>query len=94
MPIGSALVELEIPASNSLKDKRRVVKSVIARLRHRYNLAVAEVDYLDDRSRAAIMLVTVANSSSYAHGLLEKAVDDLAAWRLDCVIAAYEIEIW
>ncbi len=94
MRIGSALVELEIPASSSLKDKRRVVKSVIARLRNRYNLAVAEVDYLDDRSRAAIMLVTVANSSGYAHGLLEKAVDDMASWRLDCVIAAYKIEIW
>ncbi len=94
MAIGSALVELEIPASHSLKDKRRVVKSVIARLRNRYNLAVAEVDTLDEWHRATIMLVTVANSSRYAHGLLEKAVDDLASWRLDCVIAAYEIDIW
>ncbi len=94
MPIGSALVELEIPASASLKDKRRVVKSAIARLRRRYNLAVAEVDTLDERQRATLMLVTVANSSAYAHGLLEKAVDDLASWRLDCVIATYEIEIW
>jgi len=94
MPIGSALVELEIPASNSLKDKRRVVKSVIARLRNRYNLAVAEVDTLDERHRATLMLVTVANNRAYVHGLLEKALDDLSSWRLDCIIAVYEIEIW
>ncbi len=94
MPIGSALVELEIPASHSLKDKRRVLKSTIARLRQRYNLAVAEVDTLDDWQRATLMLVTVANDAGRVHGQLEKALDSLETWRLDCIVAAYEIEIW
>ncbi len=94
MPIGSATVEIEIPASVSLKDKRRVVKSVIARLRQRYNLSVAEVDTLDEWHRATLVLVTVANDSGQVHRLLEKAMDSLATWRLDCIVAAYEIEIW
>lgn len=94
MPIASATVELEIPASASLKDKRRVVKSVIARLRQHYNLSVAEVDALGEWHRATLMLVTVSNDSAYAHRVLEKAMDALATWRLDCIVAAYEIEIW
>jgi len=94
MPIGSATVELEIPASHSLKDKRRVVKSTIARLRQRYNLAVAEVDTLDEWHRATIVLVTVANDPGLVHRQLEKAMDSLETWRLDCIVAAYEIEIF
>jgi len=94
MPIGSATVELEIPASHSLKDKRRVVKSTIARLRQRYNLAVAEVDTLDEWHRATIVLVTVANDPSLVHRQLEKAMDSLETWRLDCIVAAYEIEVF
>ena len=94
MPIGSATVELEIPASASLKDKRRVVKSVIARLRQRYNLSVAEVDMLDEWRRATLVLVTVANDAGLVHSQLEKAMDALETWRLDCIVAAYEIEIW
>lgn len=94
MPIGSAIVELEIPASTSLKDKRRVVKSTTARLRQRYNLAVAEVDTLDEWRRATLMLVTVANDAGLVHAQLEKALDSLQTWRLDCIVATFEIEIW
>lgn len=94
MIIGTALIELDIPASASLKDKRRVVRSVIARLRRDYNLSVAEVDALDQRQRAVIGIVTVSNDVRYAHGLLEKAVAALAEWRLDCNIASYQVEIW
>ncbi len=94
MPIGSALVELDIPASSSLKDKRRVVKSATARLRQRYNLAVTEVGALDEWHRATLMLVTVANDAGHVHAQLEKALDSLQTWRLDCIVAAYEIEIW
>jgi len=94
MVIGSALIELDIPASASLKDKRRVVRSVVARLRREYNLSVAEVGDLDQWRRAEIGIVTVSNDSRYAHGLLEKAVAAVAEWRLDCNIASYQVEIW
>lgn len=94
MVIGSAILELDIPASASLKDKRRVVRSVVARLRREYNISVAEVDALDHRQRAVIGIVTVSNDARYAHGLLEKAVAALAEWRLDCDIASYQVEIW
>jgi hypothetical protein len=94
MVIGSALIELDIPENGSLKDKRRVVKSVIARLRNEFNLAAAEVDAHDEWQRAVLAIVTVSTDPGHAHGLLEKAVDALAAWRLDCDLAGYEIELW
>ncbi|NOZ70326.1 MAG: DUF503 domain-containing protein [Chloroflexi bacterium] len=93
MVIGSALIELDLPGNGTLKDKRRIIKSVLARLRHEYNLAVAEVDALDQRAIAIIALVTVSNDVRYAHGLLEKAITSLAESRLDCDIAHYQIEI-
>ena len=94
MVIASALIELHIPHSTSLKDKRRLVKSALSRLRHDYNLAVAEVGALDQRTQAVIALVTVCNERGYAHALLEKAIAQLSNSRLDCILANYEIEIW
>ena len=94
MVIASAIIELDIPANASLKDKRRVVQSVIARLRRDFNLAAAEVEDLDQWQRAVIGIVTVSNDAGYAHGLLEKAVARLDSWRLDCVLAGYHVEVW
>lgn len=94
MVIASAIVELELHDGSSLKDKRRVVKSVIARLRREYNLAVAEVGANDQWHTAVIGLVTLSNDAAYAHGLLERAVAALADWRLDCDLAGYSVEIW
>ena len=92
--IGSAIIQLDIPASASLKDKRRIVKSVMARLRREYNISVAETDALDQWQQAVISIVTVSNDAGYAHGLLEKAVTSLDEWRLDCDLASYRVEIF
>jgi len=52
--------------SHSLKDKRHVVKSLKDRLRHKFNVSVAEIDYQDLWQRALVAAVTVA--SDHAHG--------------------------
>lgn len=94
MVVGVCTLELEIPASHSLKDKRHVVKSVIARVRQSFNVSVAEVDSLDSWQQATIGIVCVSSDASYAHGLLEKVIDNIERSRLDAVIADYSIEIW
>ena len=43
MIVGAAVVELHVHASQSLKQKRGVVRSVVQRLRNRFNIAVAEI---------------------------------------------------
>lgn len=94
MVVGVCTLELEIPASHSLKDKRHVVKSVTARVRKDFNVSVAEVDSLDAWQHAVLGIVCVSSDTRYAQGLLEKAVDSIERSRLDAVIASYSIEIW
>jgi uncharacterized protein YlxP (DUF503 family) len=55
MIIGVCTIELDIPAA-SLKDKRHIIKSVIARLRNKFNISVAEVDHLDSWQGASASL--------------------------------------
>jgi len=45
--IGILTLELRLPESHSLKDKRHTVKSLKDRLRSRFNVAVAEIDFQD-----------------------------------------------
>lgn len=94
MVVGVCTLQLDIPASQSLKDKRHVVKSVVARVRQSFNVSIAEVDDLDSWQRATIGIVCVSANAEYAHGLLEKVIDNIERSRLDAVIADYTIEMW
>jgi len=94
MVVGVCTLELEIPSSHSLKDKRHVVRSVIARVRQSFNISIAEVDSLDAWQHATIGIVCVSSDEKYAHGLLEKVIDNIERSRLDAVIADYSIEMW
>ena len=56
------VVEFHIPGSNSLKAKRKVVKSVIERIRSKFNASVSELAYLDKWQRAAIGISMLNNN--------------------------------
>lgn len=60
MVVGIVRIELHVPASQSLKDKRQVVRSLKQRIRDRAGAAVAEVDHHELWQRAAIGLAIVA----------------------------------
>jgi len=47
MVIGVSQITLHLPTCHSLKDKRQIVKSVLARVRHQFEVAIAEVDAQD-----------------------------------------------
>ncbi len=92
MVIGVCTIDLDIPMSTSLKDKRQVLRSTTTRLRNKFNVAVAEVDRQDARQTAVIGVVTVSSDRDYAHGLLIKVAKWVDETRLDCVLVDYEIE--
>ena len=96
MVVGVCTLQIEIPASQSLKDKRHVVKSLITRVRHasRFNVSIAEVDSQDSWQHAVIGIVCVSPDERYAQGLLAKVIDHIERSRMDAVIADYSIEIW
>lgn len=72
MFIGVMRVELRIPASNSLKAKRHVVKSLTAGMRAKFNVAVAEVDYQDTWQRSSIGVSCISESAFHATKMLRE----------------------
>lgn len=75
MIIGALRIDLAIYESRSLKEKRKVVRSIKDRLANRFNAAVAEVDALDSRQRAVLGVAVVANQTAHVHRCLDKVVD-------------------
>lgn len=63
MIIGTLTVVLFLGDIFTLKEKRRIVKSIIDKLKNRYNISIAEVGKQDDKRRAIIGMACVSNSS-------------------------------
>lgn len=74
MVVVVAEVDLYLLESGSLKDKRQVVNSIKERLRSRFNISVAEVDYQDLWQRCGLGMATVSNDGGYAHELMNKVI--------------------
>ena len=91
MHVFSALFHLHLP-SRSLKGKRGIVKSILARARNRFNVAAAEVDRQDSVGTAIIAFVTVAENGLTARRLLQELEAWLVDERPDVAVAAVEIE--
>lgn len=70
MIVGVCSVELMIYESNSLKDKRHVVKSIIGRIQSRFNVSIAEVDLNQKWRNAQIGFACVTNDSIHANQII------------------------
>jgi uncharacterized protein YlxP (DUF503 family) len=75
MVVGLCRVELFIPGSLSLKDKRQVLHSLKDRLRDKFNLSVAEVEAQDLWQKAVVGLACVANEGKHVHQVLDQALN-------------------
>ena len=92
MIVAACVIKLHLNGVHSLKEKRRIVKSLCTRLPQKFNLAVAEIEHQDVWQTAVLGLVTIGNDSGYLHGLLEKAVAWIETTRPDIPIEEYSIE--
>jgi uncharacterized protein len=92
MTVGSCKIELRIPGSDLLKAKRRVVKSLKERAQNRFNVAIAEVDRLDDWQRATLGVACVSNDSRLVDATLSKVVNWIEASG-DVLVVDYEIDL-
>jgi uncharacterized protein YlxP (DUF503 family) len=77
--IGVIILELRLDDAHSLKDKRHYVKSLKDRLRGKFNVAVAEIDYQDLWQRALIACVTVSASKPHAEKVLQNVEREAAS---------------
>jgi len=79
--VGVLRLQLHVPGSRSLKDKRKAVVQVRDRLRARHNLSVAEVGHLEDHKRAVLTCVMVANDSRFLRSALDSIAHQVGTWR-------------
>lgn len=93
MIVGVAEITLHLPDSHSLKDKRQVVSSIVARVRQRFGVAIAEVEEHDRWQIAKLGMSCVSNSHQHAEEVLQHARRYIEETRPDLVVANAEIEI-
>ena len=90
--VGLLTVDLQIPASRSLKSKRKVVTSITAKLRQRFNVAVAEVEFQDKWQRCRIGVSAISNDGQVVENQLRKVLDMIEGTGLAVVLDS-EFEI-
>lgn len=77
--IGVLTLEMRLEHAHSLKEKRHVVQGLKDRLRHKYNVAVAEIDCQDLWQRAVIAAVTVSGERKRAEQVLQSVEREAAS---------------
>lgn len=65
-------LDIRVPRCRSLKDKRAVIKSILAVARRRYLVAAAEVDHQNLHQRALVAMAAVASSVSHVEAVLDE----------------------
>jgi uncharacterized protein len=89
--VGVLTLELHLEDSHSLKDKRHTVRSLKDRLRAKFNVAVAEIDYQETWQRSLVSAVTVAGDHGHAEQILQ-LVEREAAHILGGVLVGTTVE--
>ncbi len=93
MFVGTCRVTLHLLASQSLKDKRQVIKSLLARLRNQFEVADAEVESQDLRQLATLGFAYVSGDAAHAREVIEHALRYIEETRPDCEITDARVEV-
>ena len=75
MHIGTLTIVLYLHDTESLKDKRQILKSLIETARNKFNVSVAEVDDMDKWRKATVGVACVSNDGAFANRVLDKVLD-------------------
>jgi uncharacterized protein len=92
MAVGLLILEIHIPDSRSLKDKRQVLRSLKDRLRARFNVAVAELDYQDSWQRSQVGIVSLSNNAAHLEQSLRTVLSE-AEEILGRDLASHDLEM-
>ena len=75
MVVSLSIFELHLPAARSLKQKRKVVKSLIERVHRRFRVSIAETDHHDLHQRSEIAIAAIARSATQGQRLMDSIRD-------------------
>ena len=92
MIVGTLKLRLLIRESRSLKDKRRVVKSIKDRIRNGFNVSVAELEAHDSHQEAVLGVAIVSHEKRAAQGILSQVVNQVRAHPV-AQLVDYQMEI-
>ncbi len=76
MTVGVLKITLLIPGSRSLKTKRQVIRSFKDRIKHKYNISVAETEYQDLWQKCELGITTVNSSRQIVESTMDKIIND------------------
>ncbi len=93
LAIGVCRVKLRLPENHSLKGKRQVLKSLIARIHNRFNVSAAEVDDQDSWQIASLAVSCVANDDRHADEVMAHVIAFIRNERLDAEVLDVETEV-
>ena len=93
MSLGLCTIKLRLPENHSLKDKRRVLKSIVTRVRNKYNVAIAEMDDQDLWQLATLGIACLSNDAQQVDRVLSKVIDLVVEGRFDVEVLDCQIEI-
>jgi uncharacterized protein len=93
MVVGVCTIDLRIPGNDSLKGKRSVVRKIKERVKHTFNVSIAEVEDLDKLQRVGLGVAFVSNEASHVHSTLSKVVNCIDHMYVAEVLD-YHIEVW
>ena len=92
MPIAVLSMHLHLPGCASLKEKRSLIKPVLARLHREYNVAASEMDLQDVWQDTLLACVTISNDPLQNLRLLQQVIDFTARTWPDLEIMDQRIE--
>ena len=92
MTVGVARIQFRLHGNQSLKEKRRVVKSLIEKSRHRFNVAVAEVEDQDVHQRATLGIAVIGSDSRVLNSVLDRIINFMESLGLADLVGQ-EIEL-
>ena len=75
MLIGTAQIELYIPGTFSLKEKRFILQSIKKKIQNRFNVSIAEVDYHDKWQRTCLGIACVSNDRRFLDKTLNNVMN-------------------
>lgn len=75
MLVGTCTIDLHLPESSSLKNKRYILQGLKKQIRNNFNVSIAEIDHHDLWQRATLGVAVVANDTKFADQVLSKIID-------------------
>lgn len=90
--VGILSITIEVPASDSLKDKRHVVKSILDTSRNKFNVSAAEIDHLDSHRLSGLAFACVANDATFVSKVLNKVLEHVESYP-ECEVVDTHMEM-